>query len=915
MGEVYLARDTQLERTVALKILPAAIASDQQRMRRFIQEAKAASSLNHQNIITIYEIGEADSTHFIATEFIDGATLRQHIKETRMTVSEALDVAIQIASALAAAHEAGIIHRDMKPENVMLRTRDSFVKVLDFGLIKLIEPQSGKIETEAPTRPLINTDAGTILGTVGYMSPEQARGKSVDARTDIWSFGVILYEMLTGHAPFSGETATDVLASIVKTEPPPLTRYAPEAPAKLEEIVTKALEKDREERYQTAKDLLVDLRRLKKRLEVEAELERSSPPAARDEIQTPISGGSTPDKTQGDPAVSTNEVGGAAPASSAEYIVSEIKRHKAGATFIIAALVIVLAGLGYGLYRFTAQRQPTSPTQAMKIVRLTTTGNINWGAISPDGKYIVYSLIDERGQQSVWVKHVATSSSVQVVPPSENSYQRFTFTRDGSYIYFRKTEKGGLSSLYRMPALGGAAQKVVENALSRAALSPDEKRLAFIRGLPAQRTSLVLANSDGSEEQTLVTRKSPDYFFFGGIDWSPDGKSITCVVGKSPTAAGSAGTSPRAAGTLINVPVAGGAETPVMTPKWIAILSIEWLSDGSGLIVIAREQPSFPVQVWRLSYPSGEAQRITNDFNNYLGVSLTADATALVTLQHEATSHIWIAPEADVNRAKEITTGTGREDGAVNISWTPDGNIVYESTASGSRHIWIMNMDGSDQRQLTEGNHDNQAQDVSPDGRYLVFTSNRTGVFHLWRMNIDGSNLKQLTNGPGELYPFFSPDGRWVLFSDPSLSWWKVPADGGEPAQLSSTGLRAGVSPDGKFVAYVRTDGPGLGPQFNISIVPLEGGPTIKSFDVTSGNIPNVGWASDGQAIVYQVTRGGPSGVTNLWSQSLDGGPPKQITDFKSGTFSAWGWSRYGKWLAFGRGTRTADVVLIKDFR
>ena len=262
MGEVYLAQDTELERTVALKVLPADVADDKQRMQRFIQEAKTASALNHPNILTIFEIGHADATHFIATEFIDGDTLRQRMQGARMKLSEVLNVAIQIADALAAAHEAGIIHRDIKPENIMLRKRDGYVKVLDFGLAKLIELPVA-VDTEAATKSLFQTDAGVVMGTALYMSPEQARGLEVDARTDIWSLGVVLYEMVAGCLPFEGSTTSEILASILnEKEPPPLARFARDVPAELERIVEKALRKDREERYQTAKDMLLDLKQV-----------------------------------------------------------------------------------------------------------------------------------------------------------------------------------------------------------------------------------------------------------------------------------------------------------------------------------------------------------------------------------------------------------------------------------------------------------------------------------------------------------------------------------------------------------------------------------------------------------------------------------------------------------------------------
>jgi serine/threonine protein kinase len=282
MGEVYLAQDTKLERTVALKILPASVASDRQRMQRFIQEAKAASGLNHPNILTVYEIGRAGPIHFIATEFIDGETLREHLSSTRMRLNEVLDICIQVTNALAAAHKAGIIHRDMKPENIMIR-RDGIVKVLDFGLAKLTAHESADVDTEARTKTILRTDPGTVIGTATYMSPEQARGIPVDTRTDIFSMGVVLYEMVAGCLPFAGSTSSEVLAAILnEKEPQPLARYSREVPAEVERVVSKALRKNRDERYQTIKDLLLDLKSLKQELELAAKLERSTQPELRD---------------------------------------------------------------------------------------------------------------------------------------------------------------------------------------------------------------------------------------------------------------------------------------------------------------------------------------------------------------------------------------------------------------------------------------------------------------------------------------------------------------------------------------------------------------------------------------------------------------------------------------------------------
>ena len=285
MGEVYSAEDSRLGRKVALKMLPTFFTEDNDRVRRFQQEARAASALNHPNILTIYEIGQIAARQFIATEFIEGETLRRRMTRAQMRINEALEVSIQVASALSAAHQAAIAHRDIKPGNIMLRP-DAVVKVLDFGLAKLTEPKTG--ESEAAT--LVNTKQGMVMGTAHYMSPEQTRGQRVDARTDIWSLGVVLYEMTTGRTPFEGPTASDVISLILQKEPLSPARYASEVPPELERIITKALRKDREERYQTVKDMLLDLKSLKQRLEFEAELERSLPPGAKRKASAKSSG-------------------------------------------------------------------------------------------------------------------------------------------------------------------------------------------------------------------------------------------------------------------------------------------------------------------------------------------------------------------------------------------------------------------------------------------------------------------------------------------------------------------------------------------------------------------------------------------------------------------------------------------------
>ncbi|HKA20039.1 MAG TPA: protein kinase [Blastocatellia bacterium] len=339
MGEVYLARDTRLGRKIALKFLSVDFTKDEERVRRFQQEARAASALNHPNLITIFEIGEVESVHFISTEFIEGQTLRNRIAPGRISTIEICDIAIQVASALTAAHTAGIAHRDIKPENIMIRP-DGVVKVLDFGLAKLTEtskPGDATIDPTAPTKKAVSTDPGVVMGTVSYMSPEQVRGMAIDSRTDIFSFGVVLYEMISGRVPFEGTSFGEVISNILATRPVPLARYADDVPPELERIVSKALAKDRDQRYQTSKDLLIDLKRLKQRLDVEAEFQDSVPHEwSRDAVVGRSSGEEKSRETVSIDATPSP----VRTTSSAEYIITEIKRHK-NATFVVLSIAVI----------------------------------------------------------------------------------------------------------------------------------------------------------------------------------------------------------------------------------------------------------------------------------------------------------------------------------------------------------------------------------------------------------------------------------------------------------------------------------------------------------------------------------------------------------------------------------------------
>jgi serine/threonine protein kinase/tetratricopeptide (TPR) repeat protein len=409
MGEVYLAEDTTLRRLVAVKLLPAALTADQDRLHRFEREAFAASSLNHPNILTIHEIGAENGHHFITTEFIDGESLRQHLRDKQLELHEVLEVGVQVASALAAAHAARIVHRDIKPENIMVR-KDGIVKVLDFGLAKLVEPeQETALDTEAPTQALHRTAPGVVMGTVSYMSPEQARGLEVDARTDIWSLGVVLHEMIAGRLPFEGATTTDVLGLILFKEPPPLTHLGTHIPVELDRIVTKALKKDKEERYQVVKDLGLDLKSLMQRLEFEAERERTETSERGSQTRgvTATSEGSA--GMVGTSNIAARPTGQAAggdihTTSSAQYIVEGVKRHKRGAGLVLAALVVAIVAFTYLAFVRSAKASINS-VAVMPFVNVSKDANTEYLS---DG--ISESLINNLSQLPQ-LKVIARSSS------------------------------------------------------------------------------------------------------------------------------------------------------------------------------------------------------------------------------------------------------------------------------------------------------------------------------------------------------------------------------------------------------------------------------------------------------------------------------------------------------------------------
>jgi Tol biopolymer transport system component len=869
MGEVYRAHDTRLHRVVAIKTLSDRIEVDAKAIDRFEREARAAASLNHPNICTIYDVGT--DPPFIAMELLEGETLQQRLTRGAMDVMTVVDVTLAIVDALDAAHRKGILHRDIKPANIFLTERGP--KLLDFGLAKALAADAPPNPADRMTRPAesLITDTGIAVGTVAYMSPEQLRGEPLDQRSDLFSLGLVVYEMVTGRPAFAGGTSAVIAAAILHEAPVLPRRIRDDVPAPLENVILETIEKDPRDRTQTAAELRADLRRVKRELET------------------------------GSMAVHESAAPAPAPAARA--------RSFSPAMLITAlGLIVTIAAAGFVLWRSNPSRSgaPNGLLQNLKLSQVTVSGNAWRPALSPDGKYVIY-VKREANARSLRVRQLGTDRDVELVPAEPGvNLQGATVTPDGGFVDFLRG-KGGTTTMWRVPFLGGTPTRIIDNVNSPIGWSPDGKRFAFVRAGFEGASALMIADADGTNERTLATRNLPAQLLSFGMRgtpsgqgaviypaWSPDGRTIAAI-GFEPVA----GVHTRQA---VFVNVADGSQRSIPLHDSGSADGIDWL-DARHLIVTQKGQSDLVAQMWVLAYPEGTWSRVTNDLSNYGSFSVSSDRQSVAVARWDYQVSISVLEGAS-NEAIDLVAPDPFI--GLDLGWQGD-RLLYArlSPADGSPVLWSLAAGAPHPEQVIG---DASSPGATPNGQTIVFARAENARLGIWRADADGRHAAEIVKAASGRVTL-TPDGSVIYVTNEGglQSAWVVPVAGGQPRQLAKVfAYYPVVAPDGKQVAFVSVNDQ---KQAVIAVCALPDCPSPRMLPVHRSPSA-IQWSPGGRGIAY-------SAGSNIWVQPLDGSAAAQLTHFPEDErrIEDFEWSPDGKRLAFSRSRTTWDIVLFRGLK